>query len=35
VFITSLLTRGIRVEAEEEIQGLDNSIHGERAFDIA
>ena len=35
VYITSLLTGGIRVEAEEEIQGLDNSIHSERAYDIA
>jgi len=35
VHITRLFTGDIRVEAEDELQGLDNSIHGERAFDIA
>ena len=34
VYITKAVTGGLRVDPEEEIQGLDNSIHGERAFDI-
>ncbi|OQX20961.1 MAG: ammonia channel protein [Desulfobacteraceae bacterium IS3] len=34
IYITKLITRGIRVEQENEIQGLDASIHGERAFEI-
>jgi len=34
VFVTRLLTGGLRVEQEEEMQGLDNAIHGERAFEI-
>ena len=32
--ITSLLTGGLRVSADDEIQGLDSSIHGERSFEI-
>jgi ammonium transporter, Amt family len=32
--VTSLVTGGLRVTREEEIQGLDNAIHGERAFEI-
>ncbi len=35
VLITRLLTGGIRVDSDEEVQGLDNSLHGERAFDMA
>ncbi|GBC63527.1 ammonium transporter [Desulfonema ishimotonii] len=34
VRITSLLTGGIRVEYDDELKGLDNAIHGERAFEI-
>jgi Amt family ammonium transporter len=35
VYITKAVTGGLRVDPEEEIQGLDNSIHGERAFEIS
>lgn len=34
VYVTRLITGGIRVDQEDEIKGLDNSIHGERGFDI-
>jgi Amt family ammonium transporter len=34
VVITRFITGGLRVEKEEEIQGLDSSLHGERAFEI-
>lgn len=34
IYATRLLTSGLRVEEENEIIGLDNSIHGERAFEI-
>ncbi len=34
VYITKFVTGGIRVDEENEIQGLDNAIHGERAFEI-
>jgi Amt family ammonium transporter len=34
VHITRLVTGGLRVDKEEEIVGLDSSIHGERAFEI-
>ncbi len=34
VFITKLITNGIRVEKEDELAGLDNALHGERAFEI-
>ena len=34
VFITRFITGGLRVEKEDEIVGLDNSIHGERAFEM-
>jgi Amt family ammonium transporter len=34
VFVTRLITGGLRVEQEDEIQGLDNALHGERAFEI-
>ena len=33
-YITKFATGGLRVEEENEIIGLDNSIHGERAFEI-
>jgi Amt family ammonium transporter len=34
VYATRWITGGLRVEEENEIIGLDNSIHGERAFEI-
>jgi len=34
VYVTKMLTKGLRVEKDNEIQGLDSSIHGERAFEI-
>jgi len=34
IYITRLLTGGLRVESEAETMGLDNAIHGERAFEI-
>jgi len=34
VFVTKIITGGLRVEQENEIEGLDSSIHGERAFEI-
>jgi Amt family ammonium transporter len=35
IAVTKYLTHGIRVAAEDEIEGLDSAIHGERAFDIS
>ncbi len=34
IYITKILTGGLRVTKEEEAVGLDNSLHGEKAFDI-
>ncbi len=34
IYITKALTRGIRVEREDEVMGLDTSFHGERGFEI-
>ncbi|MBF0257252.1 MAG: ammonium transporter [Desulfamplus sp.] len=34
VYVTSAVTSGLRVDKEDEITGLDSSIHGERAFEI-
>ena len=34
IHVTRFITSGLRVEEENEIVGLDNSIHGERAFEI-
>jgi Amt family ammonium transporter len=34
VYATKAVTGGLRVEEDEEIIGLDNSIHGERGFEI-
>ena len=34
IYITKLLTGGLRVSEETEIAGLDGSIHGERGFEI-
>ncbi|ACN17702.1 AmtB [Desulforapulum autotrophicum HRM2] len=33
IFMVKYLTSGLRVTRDEEITGLDNSIHGERAFE--
>jgi Amt family ammonium transporter len=35
VYITKFITGGLRVDEEDEIEGLDNALHGERAFEIA
>ncbi len=32
--VTKMITGGLRVGQEEEIEGLDNAQHGERAFEI-
>ncbi|MCU0561981.1 MAG: ammonium transporter [Desulfobacterales bacterium] len=34
VFVTKALTRGLRVDEENEMVGLDSAVHGERAFEI-
>lgn len=34
VYVTKALTGGLRVEEENEIKGLDSTVHGERAFEI-
>ena len=34
IYVTKLLTGGLRVTEETEIAGLDSSIHGERGFEI-
>lgn len=34
IYITKAVTGGLRVDKESEILGLDNSIHGERAFEL-
>jgi Amt family ammonium transporter len=34
IYLTRLITGGLRVDEENEILGLDNTIHGERAFEI-
>jgi len=34
VYVTKLATGGLRVDVEDEVKGLDNSLHGERAFEI-
>ena len=34
VYITKFITGGLRVDEEDEIEGLDNALHGERAFEI-
>jgi ammonium transporter, Amt family len=35
IAVTKVLTGGLRVERDDEIQGLDNALHGERGFEIA
>jgi Amt family ammonium transporter len=34
VYVTKAITGGIRVEKEAEVEGLDNALHGERAFEL-
>ena len=34
IYVTKIITGGLRVEEESEILGLDSSIHGERGFEI-
>ena len=34
VYVTRLITGGLRVEKEREIEGLDSALHGERGFEI-
>ncbi|MBI9082173.1 MAG: ammonium transporter [Desulfobacterales bacterium] len=34
VLITRTVTGGLRVEEDDEIQGLDHALHGERAFEM-
>ncbi len=34
VYVTKLVTGGLRVDREKEMMGLDNALHGERAFEI-
>jgi Amt family ammonium transporter len=34
VYVTRLATGGLRVDHDDEVKGLDNAIHGERAFEI-
>ncbi len=34
IYITKAVTGGLRVSRDEEIMGLDGSLHGERAFEI-
>jgi len=35
LMVTKTVTHGIRVSAEDEIEGLDSAVHGERAFEIS
>ena len=34
VYLTKIITGGLRVEKNSEIQGLDKAIHGERGFEL-
>jgi Amt family ammonium transporter len=34
IYLTKVLTGGLRVEEENERIGLDSAVHGERAFEI-
>jgi Amt family ammonium transporter len=34
IYVTKILTGGLRVEEDDEIQGLDGALHGERGFEI-
>ncbi len=35
VFVTKALAGGLRVERDNEVEGLDSALHGERGFEIA
>jgi len=35
VYVTRFITGGLRVDQENEVEGLDSSLHGERAFEIS
>ncbi len=35
IYITKWLTGGLGVTRDAEIMGVDSSIHGERAFELA
>ena len=34
VLVTKAITGGLRVDLEQEVEGLDSALHGERAFEI-
>ncbi len=34
IYVTKAVTGGIRVDPDNELEGLDNALHGERAFEI-
>ena len=34
VYVTKAVTGGLRVDEDNEVAGLDNAVHGERAFEI-
>jgi Amt family ammonium transporter len=34
ITVTRVVTGGLRVDGESEVAGLDNALHGERAFEI-
>jgi Amt family ammonium transporter len=34
IYVTKILTGGLRVQEEDEVQGLDSALHGERGFEI-
>ncbi|WP_413862856.1 ammonium transporter [Desulfobacula sp.] len=34
ILITKFFTNGLRVDKNDELEGLDNALHGERAFEI-
>ncbi|MBT7260995.1 MAG: ammonium transporter [Desulfobacula sp.] len=34
ILITKFSTNGLRVDKDDELEGLDNALHGERAFEI-
>ena len=34
VYVTKLVCGGLRVDRDKEMEGLDSSVHGERAFEI-
>jgi Amt family ammonium transporter len=34
IMVTRVITGGIRIDEESEIEGLDNAFHGERGFEM-